>query len=73
MTSKNRIQLHGYARTDSFGKMHYFVRSSDVDMFVNLKDYVIFLFPYDKDGKSKMRIFLCPADKVNDEGRPADD
>jgi hypothetical protein len=53
--------------------MHYFVRSSDVDMFVNLKDYVIFLFPYDKDGKSKMRIFLCPADKVNDEGRPADD
>lgn len=69
----NRIQLHAYARTDKNGKMHYFVRSSDVDCIINLRDYVFFIFPYTKDAKAKARIFLCPADHLNDEAGNPDD
>lgn len=61
--SEGEIRLHGYARKDKNGKMHYLVRSQPEDQMVNLKDVVIFCFPYEtNDGRQKMNVVIRPAD-----------
>jgi hypothetical protein len=57
------IELLGYAKTDARDQLYYFIRSSEVDQVVNLKDYVVMLHPFKtKEGKDKIRLIFRPAD-----------
>lgn len=62
------IEHLGYAKTDSRGEQYFFVRSTEHDQYVNLKNMVMFLHPFKtQDGKDKIRVIFRPANKIAQE------
>lgn len=70
MMPRTKVYLQGYEKTDRNGNKYFFVKSADVDMLVNLKEFVIFVFPYKQN---KVELCFCPAQKVVDENNSPDD
>lgn len=60
-------ELLGYAKTDKNGKQYFFIRSTEEDTMINLKEVVMFIHPFQtKEGKDKVRLIVRPADKVKE-------
>jgi hypothetical protein len=59
------IEMLGYAKTDVKGQQYFFIRSSEEDQVVNLKEVVLMIHPFKTEsGKDKVRLIFRPADKL---------
>jgi hypothetical protein len=63
------IELKGYAKRDRNGDLYYFIRNHKTELKVDLSEHVIFIHPFQVDGKDKIKIILRPAKELesNDE------